>query len=266
VVRVREESDRALEAQRREFAAQLQALSERVGDVASRPGSDQGQIEYAAAAAAEIAVAKLRLGLDDVVEAQARASEARLVGLETQRRESAVQLQALKERVGDIASRPSSDQVQIEEAAAVAVETAVARLRSGLDDMVEAQARVFDAQLAGLEARLKGAAGKLPVAKAWSDGSVTYEGEIVTYAAQRGRRSETRRRLPGGADWLSLAKGGRDGANGRSIVFRGAYDMRESYAAMDMVAHEGQSFTAAGDNPTGLPGDSADWLLSRRAA
>ena len=56
------EFDRALQAQRREFAEQLQTLKERLGDVASRPSSDQSQIERAAAAPAETAVARLRVG------------------------------------------------------------------------------------------------------------------------------------------------------------------------------------------------------------
>jgi len=212
VERVREESDHALEALKREFAGQLQELRERLGDVASRPSFDQGQIERAAGAASEVAVARLRVGLDDVAEAQVRALDARLAdleaqrrefavqlhglkerlgdiasrptfdqgqidravevavarasaklsetsdraleaALETQRREFAVQLQMLRERLGDVASRPSFDQDQIERAAGAASEVAVARFRVGLDDVVEAQARALDSRLAELEAQ-----------------------------------------------------------------------------------------------------------------
>jgi hypothetical protein len=202
-------------------------------------------------------VAKLRGELVDLIAAQVRAFEARLCDLDAQRREFAVQFEALKERVGEAASRPISDQDRADRA----IEAATARLTVLFGDELKAQDRAFQAQLAGLEARLKGSAGKLPVAKAWSDGSVTYEGEIVTYGGAAWQAVRDTAQAPGGADWLALAKGGRDGANGRSIVFRGAYDMRESYTATDMVAHEGQSFMAARDNPTGLPGDSADWLL-----
>jgi hypothetical protein len=137
VARVREESDRALEAQKGEFAAQLQALRERLGEVASQPAFDQGQIERATGAAAEVAVARLRVGLDDVVEAQVRAFESRLAELEKQRREFAVELQGLKQRLGDVAGRPSFDQSQVERAAAAAAEIAVAPLRRGLDAAVE---------------------------------------------------------------------------------------------------------------------------------
>jgi hypothetical protein len=240
-----------LEAQRREASVELQVLKERVGDLASRTVFDQGQVDRAA----EVAVARASAKLSETSE---RALE---VAFETHRREIAVQLQALKEHVGDIASRPSSDQNQIDHAAATAVETAVARLRLGLDDLIEAQARVFDAQLADLKARLKGAGGKLPVAKAWSDGSVTYEGEIVTYGGAAWQAARDTAQAPGGADWLPIATSGRDSTNGRSIVFRGAYDMRDSYSAMDVVTYEGQSFIAARDNPSGIPGDDDAWLL-----
>jgi hypothetical protein len=139
------------ETQRREFAAQLQELRERLGDVARRLNSDRGQIERPAAAAAETGVAKLRVELADLIEAQARAFETRLADLETPQREFAVHLQALRERLGDVERRPSLDQSLIEQVAAAAAETGVARLRVGLNDVVEAQARAFDARLADLE-------------------------------------------------------------------------------------------------------------------
>jgi hypothetical protein len=64
--KARADHARELEAQRREFAVQLQALKERLSDVASRISFNQSQIERAAATAAETAVAQLRVGLDDV--------------------------------------------------------------------------------------------------------------------------------------------------------------------------------------------------------
>jgi hypothetical protein len=57
----RAEFDRAFESQRREFASQLEALKERVGDALARgPAIDQSQVDRAAEAAAVTAVARAR--------------------------------------------------------------------------------------------------------------------------------------------------------------------------------------------------------------
>jgi hypothetical protein len=62
-------------------------------------------------------------------------------------------------------------------------------------------------------------------------------------------------------------RAGKDGANGKSVVFRGAFDLRDAYAEGDLVGYEGQTFIATRDSPTGLPGDSNGWqLLAARGA
>jgi hypothetical protein len=231
-------------------------VKKRLGDVAGRPSFDQSQVERAAAAAAEIAVAPLRLGLDAAVEVRPRAFDARLADIEAQRREFAGQLQAVKERVGDVAGRPSFDQSQVKRAAAAAAEIAVAPLRLGLDDVVEVQARAFDARLVGLEARLKEATGKLPVASAWMPEAVTYAGALVVYNGACWQAAKDTAHVPGGSDWLLIAKAGCDG---RSIILRGEYDPRDCYARLDVVTRAGSCWVATRDDP-GVLGESDGWM------
>jgi hypothetical protein len=253
--------DRALEtalgAERREFAVQLHAVKDRVAEVASRPSFGQSQIELAAAAAAETAVAKLRVEHADLIEAQVRAFETRLADLEVQRREFAVRLQAVKERISDVAARPSFDQSQVERAAAAAAEIALAKLRVGFDDVVELQARAFDARLVDLEARLKCAAGKLQVASAWTPETVTYVGALVVHDGACWQAAKDTAQVPGGSDWLLIAKAGCDG---RSIILRGEYDPRDCYARLDVVTRAGSCWVATRDNP-GVLGESDGWTL-----
>jgi hypothetical protein len=72
----RAEFDRALEPQRREFAAQLEALKERLCDaLAGRPAFDQSQVDRSVETAAEAAVARTRIEMRTEFD---RALEARL--------------------------------------------------------------------------------------------------------------------------------------------------------------------------------------------
>jgi hypothetical protein len=244
---IEESVDGICEKLRGEFEARL-SEKERVVDVlANRPVFDQSQVDRAV----EVAVARTR--------AELSAEFDRV--LEAQRREFAVQLQALKERLGDVASRPNSDQSQIEHAAAAAAETVVAQLRVGLDDLVEAQARAFETRLVDLEARLKGAAGKLPVAKFWTEGSITYEAQVVTHNGATFQAVCDTAKMPAlGDDWRCLARPGCDGEDGRSMTLRGEYDQRDSYARLDVVTRAGSCWIATRDNP-GVFGESDGWLL-----
>jgi hypothetical protein len=44
------------------------------------------------------------------------------------------------------------------------------------------------------------------------------------------------------------------------LCLRGGFDLRDCYSAMDVVAYEGQGYTATRDNP-GVPGVDDGWLL-----
>jgi len=104
-----------------------------------------------------------------------------------------------------------------------------------------------------------GPPGKLPIAKTFEPGRVYYEGEIVirdgsTYQALRDTGHGVAH-----ADWICLAKAGRDGRDGLSPDVRGTYDAHERYAKLDIVASEGAAFIAKYDNPGICPG--AGWQL-----
>jgi len=247
--------DKAVADLRIETGDKLSVLRERVADaVENRPVLDQDQVDRVV----EAAVARTR------VEMRAELGVEFARSLEAQRRESAIEFQTLKERLGDIAGRPNFDQSQIERAAATVAESAVAQLRVGLDDVAEAQARTLDTRLVDLEARVKGAADKLPVAQAWTEGSIIYEAEVVTHNGATFQAVRNTAKTPGvGEDWRCLALAGvdgRDGVDGRSLRVRGVFDLRDSYNAMDVVAYEGQGYVAKCDNP-GVPGVDDGWLL-----
>jgi hypothetical protein len=225
--------------------AMIAAAEARMVDaLASQPAFDPGQT----GCVIETAVARVREESDRALEAQ--------------KRELAAQLQALRERLGDEVSRRSFDQGQIERAAAAAAEIAVAPLRVGLDDVVEVQARAFDARLADLEARLMAIPGKLPIARAWKPQTVAYAGSFVVHDGSAWQATKDTATRPGdGDDWICVAPGGRNGCDGKSIALRGPFDLRERYSALDTITHEGQSFIAVCDNPTGIPGTGNGWLL-----
>jgi hypothetical protein len=128
---------------------------------------------------------------------------------------------------------------------------------------VEEARRADKADIADLEQRLRDTAGEAPQVRTWSPSTVFYRGQYVTHAGAlyQARRDVASTPMSGSDDWLCVARAGRDGKDGRSIVFRGAYDMRDLYSALDVVAYEGQSFVPVRDNPAGIPGDSADWLV-----
>ena len=239
----------AFEAQALTLEAQLIELRLQARD---KPAFDQDQVN----GAVEAAVARTR------AETRAELSVEYTRSLEAQRREFSVEFQALKERLGDVASRPRFDQSQIEHAAASAAESAVAQLRVGLDDVTEAHARAFDVRLADLEARVKGAAGKLPVAKAWTEGSITYEAQVVSCNDGTFQAVQDTAKTPGvGGDWVCLARSGRDGrdgVDGRSLRLLGAYHVDGKYERLDIVEFQGEVFIARRDGAGLCPG--ADWL------
>jgi hypothetical protein len=72
---------------------------------------------------------------------------------------------------------------------------------------------------------------------------------------------DTARRPGVGGDWLCVARGGKDGRDGKPIVFRGGFDTCDAYAEGDLVACEGQTFIATCDSPTGIPSDGKGWAL-----
>jgi hypothetical protein len=103
-----------------------------------------------------------------------------------------------------------------------------------------------------------GPPGKLPVVRAWRD-DVHYEGAVVAHAGSVYQAQRDTGREPPHDDWLCIAQGGQDGANGRSLNIRGTWSDTETYRHLDVVAYNGGSFVARRDDPGLCPGDG--WQL-----
>jgi hypothetical protein len=96
----------------------------------------------------------------------------------------------------------------------------------------------------------EGRPGKLPVVKAWRDGEVHYEGDVVTHAGTTWQALKDTGRSPGTRDWIALASG---------IDPCGRFDPEAAYRRLSLVALNGGSFIAIKDDPGPCPGDG--WLL-----
>jgi hypothetical protein len=102
----------------------------------------------------------------------------------------------------------------------------------------------------------------MPIAKEYEPDAITHAGHLVAFNGAMFQALRDTARRPGvGGDWLCVARGGKDGRDGKSIVFRGGFDACDAYAEGDLVAYEGQTFTATRDSPTGIPSDGEGWAL-----
>jgi hypothetical protein len=129
----------------------------------------------------------------------------------------------------------------------------------------EEMQRALEAKLAAVEERLKAVPGRLPVARIWRPESVTYEGEVVSYDGALYQARKDTAQIPGGSDWVCVARAGRDGCDGRTPNICGTFNAHETYARFDVVECDGASFIAIRDNPGACPPGPGDgWqLLSR---
>jgi hypothetical protein len=142
------------------------------------------------------------------------------------------------------------------------VAQAVSEARAEHARELEAQQREFAAQITGLEERVRALPGRLPVAKAYEPGAVVYRGELVVDGGSCWQALRDTGRVPGESDdWACVAKGGRDGVNGRdgeSFRLRGGYYVHGKYARFDVVEFGSDAFVAKRDSPGACPG--GDWL------
>jgi hypothetical protein len=97
---------------------------------------------------------------------------------------------------------------------------------------------------------------KFPSVKSYTEGGVSYAGDVVTHDGCTWQARRDTAQAPGAADWACLAKAGRDGA---SLTVRGTYSPRDTYARLDVVAYNGASFCARKSAPGSCPGP--DWQL-----
>jgi hypothetical protein len=123
----------------------------------------------------------------------------------------------------------------------------------------EEMQRALEAKLAALEGRVKAVPGKLPVSKIWREESVTYEGEVVSFDGSLWQARKDTAQVPGGSDWICVARAGRDGCDGRTPHVCGTYDVYKKYEQLDVVTCDGAAFIARRDDPGICPGDG--WQL-----
>jgi hypothetical protein len=91
---------------------------------------------------------------------------------------------------------------------------------------------------------------------------VHYQSDVVTHAGALWQARSDTAHAPPHSDWICIARAGRNGSDRRSPNVCGAYDMRERYERLDIVALDGAAFIARRGNPGICTGD--DWQLMSR--
>ncbi len=106
----------------------------------------------------------------------------------------------------------------------------------------------------------QGIAGKLPRVKAWIEGSVHYDGDVVTHKGGLYQALQDTAKTPGTNEWICLAaagvdgKDGRDGEDGRSLAIKETFDPAQKYKVLDVVTLDSKWFVAKHDDPGTCPG------------
>jgi hypothetical protein len=128
-----------------------------------------------------------------------------------------------------------------------AIEAAIVKLRSEFD-------------IEGLRKQFRTDLGRLPIIKDFRPQTVHYEGDIVTCnGATYQARCDTGEPVTS-QDWICIARAGRDGINGDTPRFCGAFNAHAEYRQFDIAEFDGSSFIAL-DNDPGIPGDPGWQLL-----
>src|SRR5262249_17648462 len=83
---------------------------------------------------------------------------------------------------------------------------------------------------------------------------VTHDGRVWQARRDTGKK-------PPQQDWILLARAGRDGNDGRTPRFRGAFLVGEKYRKFDVVRYDVGAFIAVRDDPGLIPTDGDGWQL-----
>jgi hypothetical protein len=94
-------------------------------------------------------------------------------------------------------------------------------------------------------------------------GERDYQG--VCYEGATWQALKDTAQIPGGADWVCVARAGRDGVDGRTPTIRGTFDVYKKYAQFDVVTFDGASYIAGRDDPGICPGDGWQLIAARGA-
>jgi len=143
------------------------------------------------------------------------------------------------------------------------IEAALAHEHDAFKRAIEEMQRSFETKLAALEERLRAVPGKLPVSKIWRPESVTYAAEVASYDGSLWQACKDTAQVPGGSDWVCVARAGRDGCDGLTPNVRGTFNVHKTYARLDVVEFDNASYVARRDDPGLCPGDG--WQISSRS-
>jgi hypothetical protein len=108
-----------------------------------------------------------------------------------------------------------------------------------------------------------GPPGAFSEPREWTEGSVTYECELVTHEGSTWYARRDTASGPPGPDWLLVAAAGAPGRDAPAGEVCGLYDPKREYHRLDLVSFHGSEWRAKRDKPGALPGDG--WALAGQA-
>jgi hypothetical protein len=109
-----------------------------------------------------------------------------------------------------------------------------------------------------LEARVASTTGELPQVRTWNPETVYYRGQLVVCDGALYQTKQDTATSPGSADWMLVARGGRDGA---SVAPRGEWDKRDAYGPLDIVTYRDCSYIAVRATPGRPADDGGGWMM-----
>lgn len=106
-----------------------------------------------------------------------------------------------------------------------------------------------------------GPAGAFPEPRGWTEGSISYRSDLITYQGSTWfAKRDTASQPLLGDDWILIAAAGQRGQDAPVGEVCGLFDPARKYRLFDLVNYHGSEWRAKRDDPGALPGDG--WALS----